>query len=414
MGQIKDISLAPEGVKKIEWVRSCMPVLTELESRFKEEQPFKGKRISISIHLEAKTANLALVLRAGGAEVSVTGCNPLSTQDAVAAGLVSLGFEVNAAHGADETLYTEHLAAALSNSPHIILDDGGDFVKLLHGPLKGLCGELIGGCEETTTGVSRLRARAKAGALDFPMMAVNDARCKYLFDNRYGTGQSVWDGIMHTTNMTIAAKTVVVAGYGCCGKGVALRAKGLGADVVVAEVDPFCALEALHDGYRVMKMDDAAKIGDIFVTCTGVRDVITAQHFAVMKDNVILSNAGHFDVEFDKKALAELAVEVFERRKNVCGYRMPDGRVLNLLAEGRLVNLAAGNGHPAEIMDMSFGLQCLTLRYLALNGRSLAPGLYKVPDDIDLEVARLKLKGMGVSCDALSHSQREYLDGWEH
>jgi len=390
-----------------------MPVLAEIEARFREERPFEGMRVAISIHLEAKTANLALVLRAGGAQVSVTGCNPLSTHDDVAAGLVSLGFEVNARHGVDAAEYTKHLAAALSCRPHIILDDGGDFVKLLHGELRSCAGDLIGGCEETTTGINRLRARERAGALDFPMMAVNNAKCKHLFDNRYGTGQSVWDGIMHTTNMTIAAKTVVVAGYGFCGKGVALRAEGLGANVVVTETDPFSALEALHDGYRVMTMDDAAKIGDIFVTCTGVCDIITARHFALMKDNVILANAGHFDVEVDKRALAGMAAEVFSRRQNVDGYRMPDGRVLNLLAEGRLVNLAAGNGHPAEIMDMSFGVQALTLRYLAREGRGLIPGLYNVPDEIDLEVARLKLIGMGITHDRLTGGQREYLDGWD-
>ena len=350
MSIIKDINLAPSGIKKIEWVKSYMPVLSAIGERFKKERPFEGMKIAMSIHLEAKTAYLALTLAAGGAEVYATGCNPLSTQDDIAAALVTLGIETFAIHGANEEEYTDHLTETLASKPDIIIDDGGDFVAILHGSSPELAENLRGGCEETTTGVARLAARDRAGKLNFPMFAVNNAKCKHLFDNRHGTGQSVWDAIMNTTNCLIAGKKVVVAGYGFCGRGVALRAKGLGANVIICEADPFRALEAYAEGYTVMNMDAASKEGDIFVTTTGCRDIITKRHFENMKDGVLLTNAGHFDCEINKVDLKALSVDVEVRKPNIEGYRMADGRILNLLGEGRLVNLAAGNGHPAEIM----------------------------------------------------------------
>ena len=412
MSQIKDINLAPSGQDKIDWVRSCMPVLSTLEEEFKTTRPLEGKRVAMSIHLEAKTANLALLLNTAGAQVSVTGCNPLSTQDDVAAALAARGFEVFAKHGATEEEYTEHLSAALSCCPDVIIDDGGDFVSLLHGECADYGKNLIGGCEETTTGVHRLHARAAAGELNFPMLAVNDANCKHLFDNHHGTGQSSWDAIMHTTNHMIAGKSVVVAGFGDCGKGVALRARGLGANVIISETNPFRALEAYADGYRVMSMDEAAAIGDIFITVTGCRDIITKRHMQIMKDGALLANSGHFDVEINKSDLSDLAIQVFDRKPNIRGYRMADGRILNLLAEGRLVNLAAGNGHPAEIMDLSFGVQALGVVHMAQKGSSLKAGVYPVPEEIDERVARLKLAAAGISIDTLSPEQSRYLKSW--
>lgn len=412
MSQIKDTSLAPSGQDKIDWVRSCMPVLSALEKEFAETKPLAGKKVAMSIHLEAKTANLALLLGTAGAQVSVTGCNPLSTQDDVAAALAARGFEVFAAHGASEEEYTAHLSAALSCCPDIIIDDGGDFVSLLHGSCREYGKNLIGGCEETTTGVHRLHARADADELDFPMLAVNDANCKHLFDNHHGTGQSSWDAIMHTTNHMIAGKNVVVAGFGDCGKGVALRARGLGANVIICETDPFRALEAYADGYRVMTMDAAASIGDIFITVTGCRDIIVKRHLEAMKNGVLLANSGHFDVEINKNDLNSLAVEVFDRKPNICGYRLADGRILNLLAEGRLVNLAAGNGHPAEIMDLSFGVQALGVVHMAKYGKELKPGVYAVPKEIDERVARLKLAAAGIEIDSLTPEQSTYLKSW--
>lgn len=397
MSMIRDMSLSENGRMKIEWVRSFMPVLRSIEDSFQKSKPFTGMKISMSIHLEAKTAFLALVLRQGGAEVHVTGCNPLSTQDDVAAGLYSLGVPVYAWRGATSDEYERHLAAALECKPHLIIDDGGDFVNLLLCEGKNLAENLIGGCEETTTGVARLIAREKAGELTFPMMNVNGAKCKRNYDNRYGTGQSVWDGIMHTTNLLIAGKAVVVAGYGYCGSGIAMRAKGLGADVVVTERDPVKALEAVMDGHRVMSMDSAAPIGDIFITATGYRDVITERHLRLMKDNAFLANAGHFDVEINKPDLEKLAVRVYKRRENIEGYVLGDGRTLNLLAEGRLVNLASGNGHPAEIMDMSFSVQALSLEYLAKNGDNLQNRVYDVPGEIDAMVSSMKLTAMGIT-----------------
>ena len=398
MSQIKDITLAKSGKDKIEWVRSYMPILNSIRAEFERTKPFLGKRITMSIHLEAKTAYLATVLRAGGAEVFVTGCNPLSTQDDVAAALAAEGFEVFARRGVTDAEYAEHLKAALSCSPDLIIDDGGDLISLLHGECRDYGKNLIGGCEETTTGIHRLLARERAGELDYPMVDVNDADCKHLFDNRYGTGQSTLDGIMNSTNLMIAGKTVVVAGYGWCGKGLAMRAKGMGAVVVVTEIDPVKAIEAIMDGFTVLPMDEAARVGDLFVTLTGCCDVIRKEHFEVMKDGVLLANSGHFDVEIDKKALKALSVEDWERKPNIHGYRMPDGRVLNLLAEGRLVNLAAGNGHPAEIMDMSFAIQAKGLEYLAKNAGRLEKKVYAVPAEIDRAVAEIKLSS-GVSAE---------------
>ncbi|MBE6588746.1 MAG: adenosylhomocysteinase [Ruminococcaceae bacterium] len=409
MSRIKDIRLAPSGAEKIAWVASYMPILNAIKEEFERTKPFSGMKISMSIHLEAKTAYLAKILRAGGAEVWVTGCNPLSTQDDVAAALAAEGFEVHAKHGVTEEEYRADLISTLSCIPDLIIDDGGDLISLLHGECRELGAHLIGGCEETTTGVHRLLARERAGLLDYTMIDVNDADCKHLFDNRYGTGQSTLDGIMNSTNLIIAGKTVVVAGYGWCGKGLAMRAKGMGAVVIVTEIDPIKAIEAVMDGFRVMPMDEAAKHGDIFVTLTGCKDVLVERHFAVMKDGVLLSNSGHFDVEINKPELEAMAVESFERKPNIRGYRMPDGRILNLLAEGRLVNLAAGNGHPAEIMDMSFGIQAKSLAYLAAHGKSMERRVYAVPLEIDREVANIKLGAMDISIDRLTEEQEDYL-----
>jgi adenosylhomocysteinase len=409
---IRDIRLAPEGKARINWVRQYMPLLNTLEKEFRAEQPFKGRKITVSVHLEAKTAYLSLVLAAGGADVAVTGSNPLSTQDAIAAALVEEGLKVYAWHGATAEEYEEHLNRALDFGPNIIIDDGGDLVNLLHSTRSALKENVIGGCEETTTGVLRLRAREKEGKLDFPMMSVNDAYCKYLFDNRYGTGQSVWDGIMRTTNLIVAGKNVVVAGYGWCGKGVSMKAKGLGANVIVTEVDPVKAIEAVMDGFRVMPMEEAAAIGDIFVTVTGCLKVIQKGHFQKMKNGVLLANAGHFDVEVWRPGLEELCIEKKPMRQNIMGYVMEDGRTLNLLAEGRLVNLASGDGHPAEIMDMSFALQALCARHVLQNQGRLSNRVYSVPEDIDQRVAQMKLNAMGIRIDRLSEEQTKYLKAY--
>ena len=408
--RIKSLSLAPSGRDKINWVASYMPALSEIRKDFVANKPFAGLRIAMSIHLEAKTAYLAETLRDGGAEVYITGCNPLSTQDDVAAALAETGMEVFASHGVSDEQYTADLRSVLACHPHLIIDDGGDLIALLHGDCRKFGDALIGGCEETTTGVHRLISREKAGLLDYTMININDADCKHLFDNRYGTGQSTLDGIMNTTNLIIAGKTVVVGGYGWCGKGFAMRARGMGAVVIVTEIDPVKAIEAVMDGFMVMTMDEAASRGDIFVTLTGCKDVIRREHFEVMKDGVLLANSGHFDVEIDKCALAEMSIEVRERKPNITGYYLPDGRILNLLAEGRLVNLAAGNGHPAEIMDMSFSLQAKCLEYLAKSGKALEHRVYSVPAEIDAEVASLKLKSLGITIDALSEEQRKYLE----
>jgi adenosylhomocysteinase len=401
---------AKSGRDKIDWVRSYMPILNAIEKEFRETKPFDGMKIAMSIHLEAKTAYLAEVLMAGGAKVQVTGCNPLSTQDDVAAALAEEGFVVNAHHGASDEQYREDLVRTLDFHPDLLIDDGGDLISLLHGACREYGDNLIGGCEETTTGIHRLLARERAGLLDYPMMDVNDADCKHLFDNRYGTGQSTLDGIMNATNLIIAGKTVVVAGYGWCGKGFAMRAKGMGAVVVVTEIDPIKALEATMDGFTVLPMREAAKVGDLFVTLTGCRDVLTREHFEVMKDGALLANSGHFDVEINKEDLAALATEIRERKPNIRGYRMADGRILNLLADGRLVNLAAGNGHPAEIMDMSFGIQAKSLEYLAKTRGTLENKVYAVPAEIDKAVATIKLAAESVQIDVLTPEQTAYLN----
>ena len=408
MNEIKDIALAPSGHAKINWVKDYMPTLSAIEKDFIKNKPFAGMKISMSIHLEAKTAYLATVLKNGGADVYATGCNPLSTQDDVAAALSEYGVHVYAVHGDNEENYTARLRKALSCKPDLMIDDGGDFIALLHGNDKDLGANLIGGCEETTTGIHRLRQRERAGTLLYPMIDVNDADCKHLFDNRYGTGQSTLDAIMHTTNLIVAGKTAVVAGYGWCGKGIAMRLKGMGARVIVTEIDPVKALEAAMDGFSVMKMDDAAPLGDLFITATGCSDVIVKRHFEVMKDGVLLANSGHFDVEINKGDLLALSVSHGERKPSIEGFTMADGRKINLLAEGRLVNLAAGNGHPAEIMDMSFAIQAKGLEYLATNPKK-EPKLYAVPVEIDKEVAALKLASMNLGLDTLTAEQAEYL-----
>lgn len=409
MSIIKDINLAPSGEMKINWVERNMPVLRGIGRRFFEEKPFKGLKVALSVHLEAKTAYLCRVMEMGGAEMYVTGSNPLSTQDDVAAALAVGGMNVFAEYGCTEQQYEDCLREVLKIGPNIIIDDGGDLVHLMHEEFADLIPGVIGGCEETTTGINRLRIMSAAGALRFPMVMVNDADCKHMFDNRYGTGQSVWDGICRTTNLIIAGKYVVISGYGWCGKGVSLRAKGLGAKVIVTETDPIRALEAVMDGYEVMPMKEAAKIGDIFCTVTGGRDIITAEHFPLMKDGAILSNAGHFNVEVDMAALEKMAVKKYEARHNIQGYVMPDGRTLFTIAEGRLVNLAAADGHPAEIMDMSFAIQALSAKYLADNRGRLEADVVSVPREIDYEVARCKLDAMGVGIDSLSREQAEYL-----
>ena len=412
MSRIKDPGLAASGLKKIEWVRSFMPALSRIEKQFEKEQPFKDMKIAVSVHLEAKTANLALVLKKGGADVYLTGCNPLSTQDDVAAAVASLGIETFGIYGVTPQQYEDLLAETLACHPDLIVDDGGDLINLLGGRCKAFADRLIGGCEETTTGIHRLRAREKEGILPCPMMAVNDAKAKHYYDNKYGTGQSVWTAIMDTTNLIVAGKTVVIAGYGWCGKGCAMRAKGMGANVIITEIDPFKALDATMDGFTIMPMDEAARLGDIFVTVTGCKDVIVRRHFEVMKNHAILCNAGHFDCEVDVAGLSEIAVSRHESRENIVGYTLADGRCLHVLGEGRLVNLACGIGHPAEIMDMSFSVQALSLKWLAAHRAELVKKVYNVPDSIDDEIGRYKLSAMGLAIDTLTPEQEAYLAGW--
>ena len=415
MYSIRDISLAPSGELKIEWVRRHMPLLDALEKEFTLEKPFKGLKVALSVHLEAKTAHLCEVLAAGGAEMWVTGSNPLSTQDDVAAALASEGLNVFAVHGATEEEYFAGIRKVVSVGPDIIIDDGGDLVTCIHKEFPELVDKVIGGCEETTTGILRLQAMDRAGDLRFPMMLVNDAACKHFFDNRYGTGQSVWDGINRTTNLIVAGKNVVVAGYGWCGKGVAMRAKGLGAEVIVTEVDPIKAMEAVMDGFKVMTMRQAAPIGDIFITVTGCRDVVTPEDFILMKDGAICCNAGHFDVEVAVADLRKMAVRAFPARNNIEGFVLSNGRTVYIIAEGRLVNLAAGDGHPAEIMDMSFAIQALSAKYLVDNRKTIAREphwmLHNVPQEIDSKVARMKLADWGITIDTLSPDQHKYLFG---
>lgn len=412
MYRIRDISLAPQGEQKIEWVRRNMPILNGIRESFARDLPFQGLKIALSIHLEAKTAHLCRVLADGGAEMFVTGSNPLSTQDDVAAALAEGGISVFALYGATKDEYNECIESVLMAEPDIVIDDGGDLVNAVHTKFPHLIEKILGGCEETTTGIMRLCVMEKAEELRFPMFAVNNADCKHLFDNRYGTGQSVFDSIDHTTNLVIAGKRVVVAGYGWCGKGVAMRAKGLGASVVVTEVNPIKAIEAVMDGFAVMPMIDAAKTGDVFITVTGDINVIDEPEFLVMKDGAILTNAGHFDVEVNVHRLAEIAIDRKQMRDNIVGFQLENGRWLNVIGEGRLVNLAAGDGHPAEIMDMSFGIQALCARYIADHRGQLSPKLYPVPAEIDQEVALRKLAALGVSIDTLTAEQKAYLASW--
>lgn len=410
---VKDLSLAPAGQKKIAWAAANMPVLGRIAEEFRRTQPFAGLRIAVSVHVEAKTACLAKVLHEGGAQVSLTGCNPLSTQDDVAAALAAEGMPVFCIHGADEETYVRHLRETLSIKPHLVIDDGGDFAQLLHTTEKHLTADLIGGSEETTTGVKRLKILEKENRLLYPVIAVNDARCKHLFDNRFGTGQSVWTAIMSTTNLLVAGKVVVVNGFGMCGQGVALRAAGMGARVIVTEIDPVKACEALMNGYDVMSMDDAAPLGDLFITVTGCKDVITRRHYECMKDGVILCNAGHFDVEINLPDLKSFCVRQADVRNNIEAFELADGRHINILAQGRLVNLAAGDGHPVEIMDMSFSLQARSVQYLAVRGRSLQPRVYDLPTSIDDSVARTLLQIKRKSMDSLTPEQQYYLEHWD-
>lgn len=407
---IKDIALAPTGHQKIAWVKEHMPLLNILNERYAEKKIFDGLNMVVTIHLEAKTAYLAQTLKNCGANVVVTGSNPLSTQDDVAAALADSGITVFAIHACSQEEYDLYLSKALDTKPSLIIDDGGDLVNMLHSTRRELIPNLIGGSEETTTGVHRLKALNEAGKLAFPMIAVNDAYCKYLFDNRYGTGQSSWDGIMRTTNLAVAGKTVVVAGYGWCGKGVAMRAKGLGANVIVTEIDPIKGIEAVFDGFRVMPMREAAKYGDFFVTVTGCKDVITKEHFPLMKDGAVLANAGHFDVEINVKDLETMTVEpAYEVRKNITTYTMPNGKKINLLGEGRLVNLACGDGHPVEVMDLSFAMQFLAMKYLLKHKGELQNNLYVLPEELNTEIAALKLEAMGAGIDTLTPEQYAYL-----
>lgn len=407
---IKDIALAPTGHQKIAWVKEHMPLLNILNERYAEKKIFDGLNMVVTIHLEAKTAYLAQTLKNCGANVVVTGSNPLSTQDDVAAALADSGITVFATHACSQEEYDLYLSKALDTKPSLIIDDGGDLVNMLHSTRRELIPNLIGGSEETTTGVHRLKALNEAGKLAFPMIAVNDAYCKYLFDNRYGTGQSSWDGIMRTTNLAVAGKTVVVAGYGWCGKGVAMRAKGLGANVIVTEIDPIKGIEAVFDGFRVMPMREAAKYGDFFVTVTGCKDVITKEHFPLMKDGAVLANAGHFDVEINVKDLEAMTVEpAYEVRKNITTYTMPDGKKINLLGEGRLVNLACGDGHPVEVMDLSFAMQFLAMKYLLEHKGELQNNLYVLPEELNTEIAALKLEALGAGIDTLTPEQYAYL-----
>lgn len=410
---LRNPGLAASGWKKIQWVADKMDILNQILAEQKSAQPLAGKKVAICLHLEAKTAYLAYVIKQLGAEVAIAGSNPLSTQDDVAAGLAAHGVEVHSWYGSTPAEYKEHLNKVLDLKPDLIIDDGGDMVETLHTSRRELLANIIGGAEETTTGIHRLEAMEADGTLSFPMMAVNDADCKSLFDNRYGTGQSVWDGIMRTTNLVVAGKTVVVAGYGWCGKGVAMRAKGLGARVIVTEIDPIKASEAWMDSFQVMPMEEAAQRGDIFVTVTGCKDVISTAALKVIKDGAILANAGHFDVEVSKPALNKLAVKVEEARNNIMKYEFSDGRKVYLLAEGRLVNLAAGDGHPAEIMDMTFALQLSSLLYL-VEQSDLADKVYKVPTQLDRQVAEYKLKSLGLTIDQLSSEQEDYLKSWEN
>lgn len=413
MSKVKDISLAPEGVRKIEWVQKHMPVLEHIKQEFLETQPFKGITIGSCLHLEPKTINLGLTLMAGGAEVAMTGCNPLSTHDDAVAGAADLGLNVYGWREQDDEEYYQTINMVLDHKPDIIIDDGADMIMVLHNERTELLSHIRGACEETTTGVHRLQAMHADGALKFPVIAVNDAYTKYLFDNRYGTGQSSFDAIMGTTNMVIAGKTIVVCGYGWCGRGLALRAAGLGADVIVTEVDPIRALEARMDGYRVMTIREAVKQADLIITVTGNADIICGDDFKYMKDGCMLANSGHFNVEINRGDLEVISTEVKEVRESIEEFTIKDGRKIYLLADGRLVNLSAarGQGHPAEIMDMSFAVQALSAKHILDN--DLSVGVTKALDEIDYNVATMKLEAMGIEIDSLTDKQKDYMNNWQ-
>ncbi len=413
MSKVKDMSLAKEGIRKIEWVQRHMPVLEHIKKEYEETQPFKGITIGSCLHLEPKTINLGLTLQAGGAEVAMTGCNPLSTHDDAVAGAADLGLNIYGWRDQDDEEYYQTINMVLDHKPDVIIDDGADMIMVLHNERTNVLKHIKGACEETTTGVHRLEAMHKDGALKFPVVAVNDAYTKYLFDNRYGTGQSSFDAIMGTTNMLIAGKSVVVCGYGWCGRGIALRAQGLGANVIVTEIDPIRALEARMDGYRVMKIRDAVKEADLIITVTGNINIIHGDDFKYMKDGCMLCNSGHFNVEINRRDLEAQSTSVREVRESIEMFTMKDGRKIYLLADGRLVNLSAarGQGHPAEIMDMSFAVQALSAKYILNN--DLEVGVTKAPDDIDYEVANLKLKAMDIEIDTLSDRQKEYMCSWK-
>ena len=411
---VKDPRLAEEGVRRIEWAAREMPVIRSIGERFAKEQPLRGVRLTGCLHVTTETANLMIALRDGGADIALCASNPLSTQDDVAAALVTeYGIATFAIKGEDDATYYKHIHQALEHKPQVTMDDGADVVATIHRDRRDLLETIIGGTEETTTGVIRLRAMAKAGALGYPIVAVNEANTKHMFDNRYGTGQSTLDGITRATNILWAGKNVVVAGYGWCGRGVAMRARGLGSQVIVTEVDPLPALEAVMDGYRVMPMADAAKIGDIFITLTGDVNVVDRHHFEAMKDGAIIANSGHFNVELNITALASMAEARRQVRPFVEEFLLGDGRRVFLLGEGRLINLAAAEGHPASVMDMSFANQALGVEYLVTREQRLPPGVYPVPAEIDAEIARLKLEALGVRIDELTDEQRKYLSSWE-
>jgi len=411
---VKDLDLAPKGKLRIEWAEQEMPVLRLIRQRFEKEKPLQGVRLSGCLHITTETANLALTLQAGGADVVLCASNPLSTQDDVAACLVAqYEIPVFAIKGEDNETYYRHISAALDHEPHLTMDDGADLVSTLHKERTELIDNVIGGSEETTTGIIRLRAMEKDGALRYPILAVNDADTKHFFDNRYGTGQSTIDGIVRATNVLLAGKTFVVGGYGWCSRGIAMRAQGMGANIIVTEVDPLRALEAVMDGFRVMPMRKAAEIGDIFVTSTGDVNVIDKPHIEAMKDGALLANSGHFNVEVNIPALEEMAVEKRRIRDFVDQYVMPDGRRISLLGEGRLINLAAAEGHPASVMDMSFANQALGAEYMVKQGKKLEKKVYSVPKEIDRQIARLKLTAMGIEIDTLTEQQKRYLTSWQ-
>ncbi len=411
---VKDLSLAPEGVRRIAWADRQMPVLAAIRDRFEQEQPLSGYRVSACLHVTTETANLMRTLKAGGADVVICASNPLSTQDDVAAALVEeYDIAAFAIKGEDNDSYYQHIEAAVDHKPHITMDDGADVIGVLHTARREQLGDVIAGTEETTTGVIRLKALERDGKLAFPVVAVNEAKTKHLFDNRYGTGQSTLDGIIRATNVLLAGKTLVVAGYGGCGRGVAMRAKGMGANVVVTEVDPMKAIEAVMDGFLVMTMEEAAKVGDIFITATGDKSVVAKSHMELMKDGAILANTGHFNVEIELPALRALATETRQAREFVEEFTMSDGRRIYLIADGRLVNLAAAEGHPAQVMDMSFANQALSAEYVVQNAASLEKKVYVVPEEIDNEIARLKLATMGIEIDQLTEEQAKYLASWD-